>query len=93
MAIFLTSCYGEGEPTDNARNFFLWLMDEQRDEEKEKFKNMKFAIFGLGSSKAHRERYQVVARYLDQRMIELGAQKFYETGEGDDSEEFDSFLN
>jgi len=47
FAIFLVATYGEGEPTDNAREFSEWLQDESH--ENDKLKGLKFSVFGLGN--------------------------------------------
>lgn len=44
-------------------------------------------VFGLGQSKAYPACYQAVGRAMDKRLEELGAKRFFERGEGDDSEE------
>jgi NADPH-ferrihemoprotein reductase len=36
--------YGEGEPTDNAKEFYEWLESTEMD-----LSNVKFAVFGLGN--------------------------------------------
>lgn len=45
-------------------------------------------VFGLGQSKAYPTRYQAVGKAMDNRLEELGAQRIFGRGEGDDSEEY-----
>lgn len=84
MLVFITSCFGEGEPTDNAKDFYNWLLSPSRTEHL----NTKFTVFGLGNSTYGGTRYQAVGRNIDKRMAELGAQRIFERGEGDDSKRY-----
>lgn len=38
--------YGEGDPTDNAKDF----MKDINDRENEKFKGLRYTVFGLGNT-------------------------------------------
>jgi sulfite reductase alpha subunit-like flavoprotein len=44
-------------------------------------------VFGLGQSKTYPACYQAVGRSVDKRLEELGAQRIFARGEGDDSDE------
>eukprot|EP00004_Rigifila_ramosa_P020617 TRINITY_DN5360_c0_g1_i1.p1 TRINITY_DN5360_c0_g1~~TRINITY_DN5360_c0_g1_i1.p1 ORF type:complete len:641 (+),score=154.64 TRINITY_DN5360_c0_g1_i1:48-1970(+) len=79
LAIFVVATYGEGEPTDNARDFYSWLGEEQ---ENNTLSGLQFAVFGLGNKTY--EHYNEVARVVDQRLEDLGAERLVERGEGDD---------
>ncbi|KAJ1464469.1 flavoprotein-like protein [Baffinella frigidus] len=46
-AVFLVATYGEGEPTDNGRDFHDWLVSE---EDEAVLSNLSFAVFGLGNT-------------------------------------------
>merc|ERR1712063_54767 len=78
FAIFCLATYGEGEPTDNAKDFWDALMDETCPS----LSSLKYAVFGLGNNTY--EFYNAVARRVDSRLEELGAQKVVPRGEGDD---------
>lgn len=41
-----------------------------------------YAVFGLGNKTY--EHYNAIGRYVDQRLAELGAQRVFQLGEGDD---------
>ncbi|XP_050429828.1 NADPH--cytochrome P450 reductase [Adelges cooleyi] len=77
MAIFCLATYGEGDPTDNAMDFYEWLQNGDADLE-----GLNYAVFGLGNKTY--EHYNEVAIYVDQRLEELGATRVHEIGLGDD---------
>jgi len=78
--IFVVATYGEGEPTDNAKEFYSWLMSGER--ESDELNDVQFTVFGLGNRTY--EHYNAVGRNIDRRLEELSAHRFYERGEGDD---------
>jgi len=78
--LFLQSTYGEGEPTDNAVHFFHYLEDMIREDKK--LKNLKYAVFGLGSKQY--PDYNKAATVLDELLESNGATRFLEIGLGDD---------
>lgn len=88
--ILITSCFGEGEPTDNARDFFNWLMSESASSVD--WKSAKFAIFGLGNQSCFPERYQLVSKNILARLIALGAKPILPMGMGDSKTLDDDFL-
>lgn len=83
----MTACFGTGEPTDNAKPFYDWLVSPDRLKEKDSgvFKDVKYAVFGLGQSKTYPQCYQAMGKKVDSRLQELGAQRLFQRGEGDDS--------
>eukprot|EP01095_Lingulamoeba_sp_RSL-Kostka_P017334 TRINITY_DN892_c4_g1_i1.p1 TRINITY_DN892_c4_g1~~TRINITY_DN892_c4_g1_i1.p1 ORF type:complete len:656 (-),score=271.34 TRINITY_DN892_c4_g1_i1:108-2075(-) len=89
MVIFVVATYGEGEPTDNARDFYDWLMEEELEEGL--LEGVRFTVFGLGNKTY--EHYNQMARDVETRCLALGAKSVYEKGEGDDdcslAEDFD----
>lgn len=50
LVIFVTSCFGKGEPPDSARRLWSYLHDQKRDDEKAPLQKLQYAIFGLGNS-------------------------------------------
>merc|ERR1719229_581273 len=76
-AVFMMATYGEGDPTDNAQEFFDWLKDGGVD-----LKGLNFAVFGLGNKTY--EHYNAMAIYVDKRLEELGGKRMHELGLGDD---------
>eukprot|EP01113_Clastostelium_recurvatum_P020153 TRINITY_DN2394_c0_g1_i2.p1 TRINITY_DN2394_c0_g1~~TRINITY_DN2394_c0_g1_i2.p1 ORF type:complete len:672 (-),score=203.79 TRINITY_DN2394_c0_g1_i2:142-2157(-) len=78
--IFCLATHGEGQPTDNAKAFYQWLMDAEKNPAT--LANVEYAVFGLGNKTY--EHYNKIARDVDSKMEELGAKKLFERGEGDD---------
>lgn len=52
--------HGEGDPTDNAKEFYEWIKNLQ---EKNVFKNIRFTVFGLGNTQY--EHYNSMGRNTD----------------------------
>ena len=77
LAVFCLATYGEGDPTDNAQEFFDWLQSGGGD-----LSGMKFAVFGLGNKTY--EHFNSMAKYVDKRLEELGAKRIHQLGLGDD---------
>ncbi|KAJ8326952.1 hypothetical protein O5D80_004379 [Batrachochytrium dendrobatidis] len=92
---FFFSTYGEGEPTDNAADFYTWLMsgkgigldDTETDEEDAMVESQALAglgyfVFALGNKTY--EHYNAIGRRIDKRITKLGGMRVGERGEGDD---------
>ncbi|XP_050305101.1 NADPH--cytochrome P450 reductase isoform X1 [Anthonomus grandis grandis] len=77
LAVFCMATYGEGDPTDNAMEFYEWLQNGDAD-----LTGLNYAVFGLGNKTY--EHYNQVAIYADKRLEQLGATRVYELGLGDD---------
>lgn len=77
LAVFCLATYGEGDPTDNAMEFYEWIQNGDVD-----MTGLHYAVFGLGNKTY--EHYNKVAIYVDKRLEELGAKRVYELGLGDD---------
>ncbi|KAK3930967.1 NADPH--cytochrome P450 reductase [Frankliniella fusca] len=77
LAVFCLATYGEGDPTDNAMEFYEWLQNGDAN-----LTGLNYAVFGLGNKTY--EYYNEVAKYVDKRLEELGATRVYELGMGDD---------
>lgn len=93
VVMFFMATYGEGEPTDNAVEFYDWIMNgrgkvaDEGDEEDEMteekvFTNVVFSAFGLGNKTY--EHYNAMVRRLTKRLVKCGATLVGEAGEGDD---------
>lgn len=77
LAVFCMATYGEGDPTDNAQDFYDWLQEADVD-----LSGLKFAVFGLGNKTY--EHFNAMGKYVDKRLEELGAERIFELGMGDD---------
>ncbi|OWR41297.1 NADPH--cytochrome P450 reductase isoform X1 [Danaus plexippus] len=77
LAVFCLATYGEGDPTDNAMDFYEWLKSGDPD-----LTGLNYAVFGLGNKTY--EHFNSVAIYVDKRLEELGATRVFELGLGDD---------
>ncbi|KYR00810.1 NADPH-cytochrome-P450 oxidoreductase [Tieghemostelium lacteum] len=80
FVMFLVSTHGEGDPTDNAKDFYLWLTSDERPNGL--LNNLPFTVFGLGNKTY--EHYNAVARVMDKKLGDLGGKRIFERGEGDD---------
>lgn len=81
LHLVVASCAGRGEPPDNARKFYNWIMT---DPSAAVAPGVLFAVFGLGNQSAHPNNYNVVAKRLDARLGEMGAQRITSVALGDD---------
>lgn len=77
LCVFCLATYGEGDPTDNAREFYDWLKRGESD-----LSGLNFAVFGLGNKTY--EHYNAVGIYADARLSELNGNRICELGLGDD---------
>ncbi|TRZ01494.1 hypothetical protein DNTS_025938 [Danionella cerebrum] len=64
LAVFCMATYGEGDPTDNAQEFYDWLQNADED-----LQGLNFAVFGLGNKTY--EQYNAMGKYTDKRLAEL----------------------
>lgn len=77
LVFFVVATYGEGEPTDNAVEFFNWL-----DNDAEQMANLKYTVFSLGNSTY--EFFNAAGRKLNEKLESLAAERFAPYGQGDD---------
>jgi NADPH-ferrihemoprotein reductase len=77
LAAFFMATYGEGEPTDNAVEFFDYLSNECED-----LTNVKFICFSLGNSTY--EFYNAIGKKTAADLSEKGAVMIGDLGLGDD---------
>jgi len=79
LVVFLVATYGEGEPTDNARDFYEYLKNSSLSADT--LSGVKFTVFGLGNKQY--KIYQAMGRFFDKRLEEIGAERMFKEGEGD----------
>lgn len=94
LNLVISSCAGKGEPPDNARKFYDWVMN---DPNARLPADVNFAVFGLGNESAHPNNYNVIGKRFDARLEELGGHRVKEMGLGDDGEciegDFDEWMD
>jgi NADPH-ferrihemoprotein reductase len=83
-AVFFMASYGEGEPTDNAVTLMQNLKEDSftYSNGEHRLDGLKFVCFGLGNKTY--EHFNLVARELDQALLDAGATRIGTRGEGDD---------
>lgn len=69
--------YGEGDPTDNAQSLHEYLTNNECD-----LSGLHYAVFGLGNKTY--EHFNEIGKFFDRRLEELGAERVFELGLGDD---------
>eukprot|EP00443_Scrippsiella_acuminata_P069592 CAMPEP_0115434242 /NCGR_PEP_ID=MMETSP0271-20121206/33041_1 /TAXON_ID=71861 /ORGANISM="Scrippsiella trochoidea, Strain CCMP3099" /LENGTH=698 /DNA_ID=CAMNT_0002859659 /DNA_START=68 /DNA_END=2164 /DNA_ORIENTATION=+ len=80
--ILVIATYGEGDPTDNAVEFFKWLKDESQSEDT--LSGVQYTVMSLGNRQY--VNFNACGRLADAKMEKLGATRIYERGEGDDDQ-------
>ena len=78
--VFVTSTMGQGDPPANVRLFWRFLL--RKSLPSDSLSRLAFACFGLGDS--HYQKYNVVAKKLAKRLLNLGARPILDLGLGDD---------
>ncbi|CAG8756733.1 14949_t:CDS:2, partial [Racocetra fulgida] len=88
LAFFLMATYGEGEPTDDAVEFWELLNSDNPEFsqgipiEDKPLSSLRYVVFALGNKTY--EHFNAVGRLVDAKLSEFGATKIGERGEGDD---------
>mmetsp|Transcript_63306 Transcript_63306/g.151003 ORF Transcript_63306/g.151003 Transcript_63306/m.151003 type:complete len:692 (-) Transcript_63306:121-2196(-) len=79
--VLVVATYGEGDPTDNAMDFFRWLKDTTTED---LLKGVQYTVMGLGNRQYIH--FNQCAKDADKHMARLGAKSIYVRGEGDDDQ-------
>ena len=88
LTIFVLATYGEGEPTDNAVDFYEFVTGQDVSfsngggTDDRPLENLKFVAFGLGNNTY--EHYNSMVRRVNEALVKLGASRIGKPGEGDD---------
>jgi NADPH-ferrihemoprotein reductase len=88
VAFFVLATYGEGEPTDNAVEFYEFIQNDDiafasgASPEEKPLSNLKYVAFGLGNNTY--EHYNSMVRNVTTSLKKLGGTQIGEAGEGDD---------
>jgi len=85
IVMLVLATYGEGEPTDNAVDFYEFLTSEDvqfSEDNSPPLDNLNYVAFGLGNNTY--EHYNSMVRNVNKALQKLGAHRIGEAGEGDD---------
>ncbi|GMM49433.1 NADPH--hemoprotein reductase [Starmerella bacillaris] len=82
LAVFVMASYGEGDPTDNAQEFYDFIKDPEFESGATELPDLNFTVFGLGNSSY--EFFNKIGRDVHRRLGELGGKAVGPYGEGDD---------
>ena len=85
VVMFVLATYGEGEPTDNAVDFYDFITGESPSfslDNETPLGNLNYVAFGLGNNTY--EHYNSMVRNVNKALEKLGAHRIGEAGEGDD---------
>ncbi|KAF2829323.1 hypothetical protein CC86DRAFT_286511 [Ophiobolus disseminans] len=88
LAVFVLATYGEGEPTDNAVEFYEFIgsedisFSEGGSMDDKPLGKLNYVAFGLGNNTY--EHYNSMVRNVDKYLTRLGATRLGAAGEGDD---------
>ncbi|KAH7089134.1 hypothetical protein FB567DRAFT_559642 [Paraphoma chrysanthemicola] len=88
LAVFVLATYGEGEPTDNAVEFYEFIgsedisFSEGGSADDKPLGKLNYVAFGLGNNTY--EHYNSMVRNVDKYLTKLGATRLGAAGEGDD---------
>ncbi|KAK0715735.1 NADPH-cytochrome P450 reductase [Lasiosphaeris hirsuta] len=85
VVMFVLATYGEGEPTDNAVDFYEFVTGEDvsfNEGNDPPLNNLNFVAFGLGNNTY--EHYNSMVRNVTKALEKHGAHRIGEAGEGDD---------
>jgi NADPH-ferrihemoprotein reductase len=85
VVMFVLATYGEGEPTDNAVDFYEFISGEDvsfSESNDPPLQNLNYVAFGLGNNTY--EHYNSMVRNVNAALEKYGAHRIGEAGEGDD---------
>ncbi|KAB5523926.1 hypothetical protein GE09DRAFT_976600 [Coniochaeta sp. 2T2.1] len=85
VVMFVLATYGEGEPTDNAVDFYEFITGEDvsfSGDNDPPLGNLNYVAFGLGNNTY--EHYNSMVRNVNKALEKLGAHRIGDAGEGDD---------
>ncbi|KAI1470674.1 NADPH-cytochrome P450 reductase [Daldinia caldariorum] len=85
VVMFVLATYGEGEPTDNAVDFYEFITGDDvsfSQASDPPLGNLNYVAFGLGNNTY--EHYNSMVRNVNKALQKLGASRIGEAGEGDD---------
>lgn len=82
VALFCMATYGEGDPTDNAQEFWDLLKGAEDGGDEMPLNDLRYAVFGLGNKQY--EHFNSVGKYVDTMLKGFGGNQIVPVGLGDD---------
>jgi NADPH-ferrihemoprotein reductase len=76
VALFCVATYGEGEPTDNAQDFYENVKNKTDTDMDWDLKGLDFGVFGLGNKTY--EHFNAMATFMDQGFEKFGGNRIIE---------------
>jgi NADPH-ferrihemoprotein reductase len=89
LVLFLMATYGDGEPTDDAAEFYNWLGETSKEgADRALLSGVNYGVFGLGNRQY--EHFCAVGKKVHDLMEHLGARPVVRRGDGDDDRDIDA---
>lgn len=85
LLLFVISTYTDGKPPEACIPFYEWLQDHSLDfrVHRTAYQDIKFGVFGIGSSIYGKKRFNATGRQLDKMLSRLSAKPIVPLGAGD----------
>ncbi|KAJ8661380.1 hypothetical protein O0I10_002646 [Lichtheimia ornata] len=91
LVVVCTATYN-GQPPDTAERFNKFITEKTKDEKNgDLLKSMNFAVFGVGNK--NWRTYQAFPRKVNESLETLGADRFFQCGEGNADQDMDADFN
>lgn len=95
FVVFLVATFGEGDPTDNAREFWEFITTKANERDPSSVEGVTFAVFGLGNTQYRH--FCAVGKRIDLELGNMGGDRLLPLGIGDDdgtlADDFDNWRN
>lgn len=91
LVVVCTATYN-GQPPDTAERFNKFITEKTKDDKNgDLLKSMNFAVFGVGNK--NWRTYQAFPRKVNESLETLGADRFFQCGEGNADQDMDADFN
>lgn len=90
LVVICTATYN-GQPPESAERFNKFLNDKLKDQQNNALKSLRFAVFGVGNK--NWRTYQVFPRKVNDCLERLGAERFFDCGQGNADKDMDADFN
>ncbi len=82
FAVFLVATFGEGEPTDNAQEFWKYITAKKEERDPDSVEGVVYSVFALGNRQYRH--FCAVGRRIDTELEAMGGDRLMPIGLGDD---------